>query len=117
MPKDWSKYNKWKKSQKEHKHSETPNHKRISAEAPNSALIYHRHADGTVHRHETLLDEDGIPRAHDHQERSESVFGVQDLSAKMYKEMGGQGTIHDMLKKVKTRSNPNETQWRGYVGY
>ena len=39
MPKDWSKYNKWKKSQKEHKHSETPNHKRISAEAPNSALI------------------------------------------------------------------------------
>ena len=114
MPKDWSQYNKWKKSQK----NGNENGKHISAEPTGDpAYIYHRHADGTVHKHETLLDEAGIPSPHAHPEQQASVLGVQDLSAKMYKEMGGKGTIHDMLKKVKTRSAPHETQWHGYVGY
>ena len=114
--KDWKKYNKWKKSQKQGK-SYTTVRKELPAQASNVGYIYHKHDDGTVHRHETLLDEQGHPRLHDHPQEAANVLGVEDLSGKIFKEMGGDGTIHDMLRKVKARSSPEETQWHGYVGY
>ena len=114
--KDWKKYNKWKKSQKKGK-SYTTAKRELPAEAVNVGFVYHRHEDGTVHRHETLLDENQRPMGHDHPEEATKVLGVEDLSGKIFKEMGGEGTIHDVLKKIKTRSSPEETQWHGYVGY
>ena len=53
--KDWKKYNKWKKAQKQGK-SYTTVRKELPAQASNVGYIYHKHDDGTVHRHENLLD-------------------------------------------------------------